>query len=200
MPQTRYARSAGGGLDRWGKDLVRRCGGPKGCLAALRTLLLALCLLGRCRCCGRRTGDELQVAMAHNELADSLARDARLTEAAHHYELAMRASENVEARADLGLVEVILEAKWSDRYGEAREVLLKSDASRDPFPATRFRWNLAAARLASRRGEETDARELARIALRCLDETESPFPRHRKLGLASADRKTLRELRRMARG
>lgn len=144
--------------------------------------------------------DELQVTLAHSDLADSLAQDGLLVEAASHYRCSMQGPDNVVTHAELGFVEVILRAEWADRYDEARDTLLKSDASRDPFPATRFRWNLAAARLASRRGETADVKDLAKLALRCLEETESPFPRHRDLGLASADRQTIRELHRMAGG
>ena len=142
--------------------------------------------------------DRLQVTMAHAELADSLACDGDLTQAAEHYRQAMEGEDNFVAHADLGLVEVIVRAEWADQYDEALEVLLGSDASKDPFPATRFRWNLVAARLTSRRGDHDDAKELAKLALRCLEETESPFPRHRQLGLATTDRRTLRELHRLA--
>jgi tetratricopeptide (TPR) repeat protein len=123
--------------------------------------------------------DRLQVTMAHADLAESLAREGDLIEAANHYQHAMDGEGNVVTLADLGLVEVILQAEWVERYDEALNLLLKSEASKDPFPATRFRWNLAAAKLASRRGESSEARELAKLALRCLEETESPFPRHR---------------------
>jgi hypothetical protein len=142
--------------------------------------------------------DRLQVTMAQADLAASLARDGDLAEAAEHYRQAMAGEDNVVTHADLGLVEVIVCAEWADQYDEALEVLLGSEASKDPFPATRFRWNLVAARLTSRRGEPDNAKELAKLALRCLEETESPFPRHRQLGLAATDRRTLRELRRLA--
>jgi hypothetical protein len=144
--------------------------------------------------------DRLQVTLAHSDLADSLAKDGVYAEAATHYRAAMEASDRVISHADLGLAEVILQAEWTDRYDEAWDALLKSEASRDPFPATRFRWNLAAARLASRQGETAGAKELAKLALRCLEETESPFARHKDLGLASADRQTIRELQRMTGG
>jgi tetratricopeptide (TPR) repeat protein len=142
--------------------------------------------------------DPLQVTMALAELADSLAADGDLAQAAEHYQRALAGGDLVQTYAELGLIEVILRAGWVDRYDEASELLLASQASSDPFPANRFRWNLAGARLASRIGEAADAMELAKIALRCLDQTESPFPRHRGLGLASADDETVHELRRLA--
>jgi hypothetical protein len=79
-------------------------------------------------------------------------------------------------------------------------MLRKDEAIHDPFPAMRFRWNLAAARLASRSDQPGDAQELAKIALRALDETESPFVQHRNRGLASADQQTIQELHRTAAG
>ena len=143
--------------------------------------------------------DELQVTMAHAELADSLASDGHVVEAAEHFSSALKGQRMVDTYADLGLVEVILRAHWADRYEEAEQLLLQSDSHSNPFPAARFRWNLAAARLASRRGRTEEAAELARTALRCLAETESPFALHREVGLASADRETVRELRGLTR-
>jgi hypothetical protein len=109
--------------------------------------------------------------------------------------------ERPESAAAVGLAEVIVAAGWADRYREAQELLtgVGAEDAGAPFPATRLRWNLTAARLADRLGETDSTRELAAIALRCLEETESLFPRHRALGLATADRRTRRELRRLAR-
>lgn len=144
--------------------------------------------------------DELQITLAHSELALSLADDRAFVEAAEHYRVAMEGPSNVVTHAQLGFAEVVLQAGWVDRYDEALDMLLKDEASHDPFPARRFRWNLAAARLASRRGHAADATELAKLALRALEETESPFVQHKKLGLASADEQTIQELRRIAAG
>lgn len=60
--------------------------------------------------------------------------------------------DTVVTNADLALVEVLLRGEWADQYDEAWDVLMKGEASHDRFPATRFRRNLAAARLASRQG------------------------------------------------
>jgi hypothetical protein len=176
-----YLRIKGAELTRSTKKPVRRAG---------RELVR--------RVLAEHPDDRLQVTMAHADLAASLARDGDLNEAAEHYRLAMEGEDNVVTHADLGLVEVMLRAEWVDQYDEALDVLLGSEASKDPFPATRFRWNLVAAKLMSRRGESDDAKELAKLALRCLEATESPFPRHRQLGLATTDRRTLQELRRLA--
>jgi tetratricopeptide (TPR) repeat protein len=142
--------------------------------------------------------DVLQSAWAHRDLGASLAEDGLFDEAAEHLEEAL-AAEHPEPLVGLVLAEVIVSAKWRHRYGEALGLLTAGDGASDPFPATRFRWNLAAARLSDRLGSPADARELAALALRCLDETQSPFPRHRSLGLAAADKRTRRELQRLAR-
>lgn len=144
--------------------------------------------------------DLLMAAWAQRDLADSLVRDGRLDEAAEHYEAVIARGEAGDTGiSKLGLVEAIVAGEWSERYAEAGELLVASGESHNPFPAGRFRWNLAAARLAELSGEPEDARELAKLALRCLEEESSPFPRHKGLGLASADRRTKRELKRLAR-
>lgn len=142
--------------------------------------------------------DELQATWAHRDLAASLAMDGQPEEAAEHYAAAL-ASDRPESSAAVGLAEAVLLARWAHRYEEALALLVGvgSGEASAPFPATRFRWNLAAARLSDRLGKREDARELAAIALRCLDEEQSPFPRHRSIGLATADKSTRRELEKL---
>jgi hypothetical protein len=144
--------------------------------------------------------DVLQATWAHRDLAASLAEDNEVEEAAAHYSAALT-SDRPEPSAAVGLAEVIAAACWAHRYEEALALLVGvgSEDARAPFPATRFRWNLVAARLSDRLGKREDARELAAIALRCLDQTQSPFPRHRSIGLGTADARTRRELKRLAR-
>ncbi len=143
--------------------------------------------------------DLLQTAWARRDLAASLAEAGEFEEAAEHYAAALE-SGRPESSAAVGLAETILEARWADRYEEALALLVGAggDDARAPFPATRFRWNLTAAQLSSRLGRQHDARELASIALRCLDEEQSPFPRHRSVGLATADMSTRRELKKLS--
>ena len=143
--------------------------------------------------------DGLQATWAQRDLAASLAEDGDFEEAAEHYSAALT-SEHPEPAAAVGLAEVIVQARWAHRYEEALALLVGagSEDARAPFPATRFRWNLVAARLSDRLGKRGDARELAAIALRCLAETQSPFPRHRSAGLATADAGTRRELKKLS--
>jgi tetratricopeptide (TPR) repeat protein len=143
--------------------------------------------------------DVLQATWAHRDLGASLAEDNEVEEAAEHYSAAL-ASDRPEPSAAVGLAEVIMVARWAHRYEEALAALVGvgSEDARAPFPATRFRWNLVAARLSDRLGRRDDARELAEIALRCLDQTQSPFPKHRSIGLATADARTRRELKKLA--
>jgi len=143
--------------------------------------------------------DVLQATWAHYDLAASLAEDGDLDEAAEHYSAAL-AADRPDRSAAVGLAEVIVQARWEHRYEEALNLLVGvgSEDARAPLPAVRFRWNLVAARLAERLGKRDDARELAGLALRCLDETQSPFRRHRSVGLATADPRTRRELKKLA--
>jgi tetratricopeptide (TPR) repeat protein len=143
--------------------------------------------------------DALQANWAHGDLAASLMQANEVEEAAEHYSAALT-SDRPEPSAAVGLAEVIVLARWARRYEQALALLIGvgSEDARAPFPATRFRWNLVAARLCDRLGKRDDARELAAIALRCLDQTQSPFPRHRSIGLATADARTRRELEQLA--
>ncbi len=142
--------------------------------------------------------DVLQVTMANADLGTSLMGDGVLEEAAERFRSSMAGLPNVHCGADVGLAETILLADWTALYDEAALALAGSSAPSNPFPASRFRWHLAAARLAQRSGHVGEAREHAVDALRCLDLDESPFPRHRKLGLASTNDPTLAELRRLS--
>jgi hypothetical protein len=144
--------------------------------------------------------DAVQVTMAAADLGKSLADDGYLDEAAVCFRRSLAGLPNVHWGADLGLAETILLGNWSEQYAEAREILDASAARTDPFPATRFRWGLASARLAERQGDAVEAMRSARTALAAVDEHESPFPRHRDLGLAHADEQTIRELNRLATG
>jgi hypothetical protein len=138
--------------------------------------------------------DRVQVTLASADLGDSLLRDGDLEEAADCFRRSMAGLGNVHCGAELGLAETILLAGWSERYDEAATALASSPASSNPFPAWRFRWHLAAARLARRQGDAAEASKHASEALGCIAEDHSPFPRHRNLGLVSTDEGTVNEL------
>lgn len=141
--------------------------------------------------------DAVQVTCASADLGSSLLRDGHFEEAVACFRRSMTGVGNVHVGAELGLAETVLLADWSERYEEAAAALASSPAASSPFPAWRFRWYLAAARLANRQGDADTASRLAGDALSCLAEEHSPFPRHRNLGLASSDDATLSELRRL---
>ncbi len=144
--------------------------------------------------------DAVQVTMASADLGKSLAADGDLGEAAICFRRSLAGLPNVHCDADIGLAETILLGRWSDQYAEARAILGSARARTDPFPATRFRWALASARLAERQGDAAEAMLSARTALAAAGEHESPFPRHRGLGLVHADEQTIGELNRLASG
>jgi hypothetical protein len=107
----------------------------------------------------------VQVTMAVADLGKSLADNGYLDEATVCFRRSLAGLPNVHAGADLGLAETILRGGWSEQYAEAREILHASATRPDPFPATRFRWGLASARLAEREGDAVEAMRSAQIAL-----------------------------------
>jgi tetratricopeptide (TPR) repeat protein len=138
--------------------------------------------------------DDLQVQLAHYALAASLQQEGELEPAAKHYRLALTIGRSDAANAGLALAELITHAHWAPRYDEALELLVDSEALDTPFPSVLFRWNVTAARLAFRTGNQIDARECAERALQLLAENRAPFPRHPGVGLIETDERTVREL------
>jgi hypothetical protein len=68
------------------------------------------------------------------------------------------------------------------------------------FKAERWRWLLTDARLAARAGERQRSMASARAALKLLDDDRPDFPRHPDVGLIDTDRRTVREVKRLAAG
>jgi hypothetical protein len=86
--------------------------------------------------------------------------------------------------------------------GEHAEALalLNSWIERDTaqFPNVLFRWHLALILIAEAQGEQETVQRAARTALD-LASRGPAFPRHKDVGVVSADRKTLERLERLAR-
>jgi hypothetical protein len=100
--------------------------------------------------------------------------------------------------SELALAEVIVDAKWNHRYGEALGLLDAAEQADLTFKVERWRWLIARARIAARTGEHDYAASLATKALTLIDDPAPDFPRHPDVGLISPDRETVRELRRLA--
>jgi hypothetical protein len=84
------------------------------------------------------------------------------------------------------------------RYAEADEVLDGIDVEELTFNDHRFRFAVSQARVSSALGEHAVAREFAELALELTEVTEPEYGRHPTVGLVKADRRILRELRKLA--
>jgi tetratricopeptide (TPR) repeat protein len=147
--------------------------------------------------------DDLQAAMAwadlgrfyaeegENELASDALRSCLAAEAA-------LAGGSLHTGSELALAEVIVRAEWTDRYPEARDLLEAAERAGLTFEVERWRWAVAQARIASRSGRASEAKAFAAAALDLLDDPSPDFPRHPDVGLIDADRKTVREVKRLA--
>jgi Flp pilus assembly protein TadD len=150
-------------------------------------------------------GDKQCVISAHHDLGWSLAREGADTEAAHHYEQSLALQRHPRAPSfDPGtrliLAELIVDAGWEHRYGEAVDLLGEFVSSRPGglFPDEHFRLLLVEARIAERLGRTDIARRDAERALELYAKNESVFPRHPGVGVISTGTETVRELERMA--
>jgi hypothetical protein len=147
--------------------------------------------------------DQLQAAMARADLGRFYAEKGE-----HHLAAdALRSCLDAEAALDggglhtgseLALAEVIVRAEWEDRYPEALDLLEAAERAGLTFKVERWRWAIAHARIANRCGRGSEAQSFAAAALALLDDPSPDFPRHPDVGLIDADRKTVRELKRLA--
>lgn len=143
--------------------------------------------------------DELQVAMAHADLGRWHRESGRLSEAAEHFREAVAMEDrmgNLHTGSDLDLAEVLAETETAP--DEARALLDRARDSGLAFKSQRWRWFVTDARLAAQGGDDARKRESAREALSLLDDHAPDFARHPDLGHIETDRRTLKEVRRLA--
>lgn len=148
-------------------------------------------------------GFELDRLRALTELAESLATAApRELEQAEETlrELLIRNPEGKWSDMHyIGLAEILVDRGRSDDLTEAESLLTEwRDKTTTPFPAAYFRWNLAKLRLAQARRDGAAAREAAIAALE-LAGMGPVFPRHKTVGVVTADAKTIKRLQKIAR-
>jgi tetratricopeptide (TPR) repeat protein len=143
-----------------------------------------------------------QVVLATAELGDSLASEERYDEAVRHLRKAVELEDahgSIKTDSELVLAESIVAAGWETQYDEALRCLKRFWDAQTPWPSSRFRALLAEARISHRTGDSEGAKELASLALDLLaNRNASPFPRHQGLGLIEVDKKTKREVERLA--
>lgn len=89
--------------------------------------------------------------------------------------------------AHVDLAELLLATSDEGALSEARTLLNAWwREQRSPFPASRYRYFVCRLKLAIANGDHLAARELAAQALEAAA-AQSPFPRHRNVGLAHAE-------------
>jgi tetratricopeptide (TPR) repeat protein len=147
--------------------------------------------------------DELQAAMAWADLGRFYEDEGELELAAEAYRSCLDAEANISGGglhtgSELALAEVIVRAEWEHRYAEALALLEAAQEAGLTFKVERWRWLIAQARIAARTGQPPEAASFARDALTLLDDPSPDFARHPDVGLIKPDRKTVRELQRLA--
>ena len=145
--------------------------------------------------------ESLDVVLAHEHLGELDAREGRPREAVAHFRAALQLSpkRNVCGDAALRLPETLIEQGNDDQRAEASR-LLDAIAEADlVFASQRFRYAVARARLAQASGYEAEAKAYAENALTEAARDTPDFPRHPTVGLVKADRKVLKEMRKLAR-
>lgn len=139
------------------------------------------------------------VVMAHEHLGELDAREGDRPAAQAHFRAAMRLSPERNTRGDAGLrlPELLIEDDTDESRWEARQVL---DAIRHGslvLASQRFRFAVARARLAHAEGEDAEARRYAQTALEEADRDAPDFPRHPTVGLVTADKTVIDQMRKL---
>ena len=141
----------------------------------------------------------MEVAGAHSALADSLL-DSNPRAAIEHLRacLVLEENQSFSHRPELPLAEGLLENDPTDRTLEEVADLLNTAESEAFFHVDEWRIAVARARLHSKRGDTVGAQTQARRALALLADNTPKLPRHQDIGLIKPDRKTVREMRKLA--
>lgn len=143
--------------------------------------------------------DTLTISWAHEILGDAYAEDEMFREAERQYREAIAAYERVPGvggHAEVRLAELISRTRQREKYTEAEALL---DSYNALFKIDHFRVFTIRARLAAERGDRENAASYAQAALELERDAEPQLPRHPDVGHVKSDKKTLRELRRLAR-
>jgi tetratricopeptide (TPR) repeat protein len=142
------------------------------------------------------------VVLAHEHLGELDARNGDRRSAVAHFTAALRLApvRHTYGDAALRLPELLIE-DGSDRAREEATQVLDAMASGDlVFASQRFRYAVARARIAHAARDDISARRYAVDALREAEGCAPDFPRHPTVGLVNADKKVLKEIRKLARG
>jgi tetratricopeptide (TPR) repeat protein len=138
--------------------------------------------------------DSIDIAQAHHQKADSLARLGQAEAAIEEYRAALRRERefpNVRTNAWLDFGWFVVERQMTRLYDEVADVLNEfRDEGGLSFPAIEYRYAAIQAMLADARGETNLAREFAATALAGADKTHSGLRYHPTVGLVGSERDT----------
>ncbi|HEX6964245.1 MAG TPA: hypothetical protein VF166_00515 [Gemmatimonadaceae bacterium] len=129
--------------------------------------------------------DASQLSLAHTQRAQCLIDLGRPAEALDAYRDALRArraAPNIGNDAHLAFGELVVALGRAELYDEVLAALDEFGGS-EPFPAQRYSAATTRALIADHQGDAAAAAQWARIALTAASKTESPFPRHKQIGL-----------------
>lgn len=148
--------------------------------------------------------ERIQLAQAHAQKADSLAKLVRIEAAIEEYRAALQTERdfpNVRTNAWLDFGWLVAERQLTDYYDEVSRVLQEFRDERGVrFPAIEYRYAALQALLADHRGEGARAREFARRALAEAAKDHSGLMYHPTVGLVGSERNTFADrLRTLAR-
>jgi predicted negative regulator of RcsB-dependent stress response len=141
----------------------------------------------------------LEVAGAHYALAESFV-DSNLRAAIEQLRacLSFEHGRSFSHRTELRLAELLLEDDPTDATLEEVTDLLNTAESEAFFHVEAWRIAVARARLHSKQGDRDSAATQAKRALALLADNTPKLSRHQDVGLIEPDRKTVKEMRKLA--
>jgi tetratricopeptide (TPR) repeat protein len=147
--------------------------------------------------------DIIQLAQAHAQKAESLAKIGHTEAAIEEYRASLQAERdfpNVRTNAWLDFGWLVLEMELTPLYDEVANVLEEfREQSGFKFPANEYRYAAIQALLADARGEKARAREFAHQALSEAGKEHSGLRNHPTVGLVGSERnRFLNRLRTLA--
>jgi tetratricopeptide (TPR) repeat protein len=138
--------------------------------------------------------DTLQLAQAHSQKANSLAKLGKIEQAIHEFRTALQAQRdfpNFRTNAWLNFGWFVLENNLTDLFAEISNVMQEFwDESGMEFPLSAYRYLVIQSLLADDRGDTLGATEFARRALSEAQKDHSGFRRHPNVGLVGIERNT----------
>jgi tetratricopeptide (TPR) repeat protein len=136
--------------------------------------------------------DRIQLALAHAQKADLLAKLGQIGAAIQEYRAALQAERdfpNVRMNAWLDFGCLVVEKRLSDFYDEVSHVLQEfREEGGLKFPAIEYRYSAIQSLLADARGDTAMARQFAKQALAEAAKEHSGLRYHPTIGLVGSER------------